>query len=146
MIWWMTMNCYSPVADGRLYRGAVGLECPNWVSAWFHFLRVQDNGKSWVTNFPDTRYHGNRQKPILPLLLRKNHVSGSNRPILLIFSDRLEYDSLRSGIKIMSKTGFSPLAEDRYHYILRVFFKKIMYTQKYRQYNSAQVFMNVFLP
>ena len=85
----------------------------------------------------------------------KNHVSGSNRPILLIFvsiigfnkiSDRLEYDSLRSGIKIMSKTGFAPLAEDRYHYILRVFLKKIMYTQKYRQYNSAQEFMNVFLP
>ena len=85
----------------------------------------------------------------------KRHIFGNNRPIRMMFvsiigfnkiSDRLEYDSLRSGIKIMSKTGFAPLAEDRYHYILRVFLKKIMYTQKYRQYNSAQEFMNVFLP
>ena len=60
----------------------------------------------------------------------KRHIFGNNSPIRMMFvsiigfnniSDRLEYISLRSGIEIMSKTGFAPLAEARFYYVLRVF-------------------------
>ena len=53
-----------------------------------------------------------------------------------IISDRLEYVSVRLGVEIMSKTGFAPVEEGNFYYILRIFLKMVnqtrqLYWQKY---------------